>query len=372
MTILLKLVDMTNLRYKLKLLLAPRLYKLELVGQVLGGELFTIADVGSTGGLDLRWSSLENMACIYAFDPDKRASTGSGREVVFPFGLWSSETTLKINLTRFPDASSVYPPNEKLLSDFLNASCHETVDLQDIQVRTMEQALSEMAPPDFIKVDAEGADLEILRGASRFIHSNCVGVQAEVQFVERNISAPLFGEMDAFLRSHGYTLLTLDREFWIRKNCAWGLNSQPQLIWADAIYLLSVDQAILRMAHVGPLERKRLLTKLVITATVYGAHDYALDVVNKFLAQGLIEKGVANVLSEFIFANIHSSWRVLTRRILVVLLASAILAATLVLASQRKDAVRYFRLSSARLFYSFYLAFARTGKNRATLYDGFF
>jgi FkbM family methyltransferase len=363
---------MSNLRNKLKLMLLPRLSKLNLVADILGSEHFTIADVGSTGGLDLRWSSLEKMACIYAFDPDQRASVGSGQEVMFPFGLWSSEATLQLNLTRFPDASSVYLPNEKLLSDFLNASCHEIVGHQDIQVMTMEQALAEMAPPDFIKVDAEGADMAILQGANRFIHSNCVGVQAEVQFVERNISAPLFGEIDALLRSHGYTLLTLHREFWVRKNCGWGLDSQPQLIWADAIYLLSADQALVRMTHAGTYERKKLLAKLVLTATVYGAHDYALDVVQKFLAQGFVEKEVANVLSEFIIANIRSFWSVLTRRILVFLLASIILTGTLVFTSQREVAIRFFRLSLARLFHSLYLAFARTGENRAALNDGLF
>jgi hypothetical protein len=126
------------------------------------------------------------------------------------------------------------------------------------------------------------------------------------------------------------------------------------------------------MTHLGPSERKKLLTKLVLAATVYRAHDYALDVVQKILAQGFVEKGIADVLSKFIIANIHSLWSVISRRVLAVLFASIILTGTLVFTSQRKAAVRYFRISLARLFYSSYLAFARTGENRGTLYDGFF
>jgi hypothetical protein len=79
-----------------------------------------ISDVGSTGGLDQRWTSLESVINIYSFDPDSRAEIGAGYKKVFPIGLWSSEKTLELFLTRFQPASSLFRPNEIILKEYLN------------------------------------------------------------------------------------------------------------------------------------------------------------------------------------------------------------------------------------------------------------
>lgn len=361
---------MRGLTQLIKHLLQPRLKRLDTVERVLGGARFTVADVGSTGGMDAKWSPLQPIANVYAFDPDSRATAGDQQVTVLPFGLWSCEATLPLHLTRFPPASSVFPHNQALLGDFLNADCHRVVARKEIAVRTMASALKGMAAPDFIKVDAEGADLAILEGAQEFVQSICVGIQAEVQFVERNLASPTFARIDEFLQSRGYMLLTLQREFWIRNNKAWGITSQAQLIWADAVYLLSVERALARAVELGPADRHRLLAKLVAASAVYGAHDYAMDAIRRFREHGFAEVGVADALSGFIRANVSSTGVELLRRFLHLVLAFVILLGAVFVSSQRKRAVQFARLSAARFFHSLYLSCARTGENRVAISDG--
>jgi FkbM family methyltransferase len=361
---------MQSLKSLLKRSLQPRLRQLRRVSPALEEAPFTISDVGSTGGLDARWAPLDGLSQVYAFDPDQRALVGTHpRTHVLPHGLWSVQATLPLYLTRFPPASSVYPPNSSILESFLNARCHEVVAIESIAVQAMETSLAGKIPPHFIKVDAEGADLEILRGARSLLISSCVGVQVEVQFIERNKGAPLFGQTDEFLQDLGFCLLTLQREFWIRRNGCWGPGSQPQLVWADAIYLLSIAAALERARPLAPSERSGLLLRLILAAVIHGAHDYALEAVEAFQAEGLVDASAAGNLKAFIKANVQTAIALVIQRSAHLILALLVLAGSLVWVRHRASAVQFFRASAARLFHSLYLCFARTGEQRGVVAD---
>jgi len=361
--------NLTILRTNIKRLLRPSFSKLQLVSSLLNKTPFIIADVGSTGGLDKRWQPIESFTRVYSFDPDNRAIAEGLKTVLFPIGLWSSKAKKVLNLTKFPSASSLYLPNKPFLDNFLNYSCHDIVKQVEIELTSMEDTLKEIEPPDFIKVDAEGADLAILQGSESFLKSNCVGVQAEVQFVERNVGAPLFSQINSLLLSHGYFLLTLQREFWIRRNNLWFPGSQPQLIWADAIYLLSPQQALFRVKDTDAAVRELLCTKLVIASMVYHAHDYALELVRTFSEKRFISKKIAKDLESFIFANCKSGFSSILIRLSHLLIATLILIGTLPVKSHRNEAKSFFRISLARLFYTLYSIFSRTGEGNACVSD---
>lgn len=65
------------------------------------------------------------------------------------------------------------------------------------------------APPfDFMKLNVQGAELEILRGATATL-DDCLGVQCEVAFAPIYRDAPVFRDIDAFLDSAGFTFFDL-------------------------------------------------------------------------------------------------------------------------------------------------------------------
>ena len=55
---------------------------------------------------------------------------------------------------------------------------------------------------DFIKLDTEGADYEILLGAKKSL-DQCLGIVVESQFFERYLNTKSFSEIEIFMRKKG-------------------------------------------------------------------------------------------------------------------------------------------------------------------------
>src|SRR5207248_2510884 len=62
---------------------------------------------------------------------------------------------------------------------------------------------------DFIKLDTQGSELDILQGAG-FLLDDCLGLQLEVMFSPLYEGQPLFADVDTYLRSRGFVLWRLD------------------------------------------------------------------------------------------------------------------------------------------------------------------
>ena len=65
-----------------------------------------------------------------------------------------------------------------------------------------------IAEIDFIKLNVQGAELEILKGAQDAL-GTVLGIEAEVSFVELYLGRPFFSDIDAFLRRSGFHFFDL-------------------------------------------------------------------------------------------------------------------------------------------------------------------
>src|SRR5262249_17838698 len=64
---------------------------------------------------------------------------------------------------------------------------------------------NQIAPDiDFIKLNVQGAELEILKGAERALES-VTGLQVEMSFVESYLGRPFFADIDIFLRKQSFS-----------------------------------------------------------------------------------------------------------------------------------------------------------------------
>jgi hypothetical protein len=99
---------------------------------------------------------------------------------------------------------------------------------------------------DYLKIDTDGSDYEVLLGAERMLTDGILGVQVEVQFhgaVDRE--ANLFSTIDLFLRERGFSLFDLD--LWRYSRAALprpfvydnipAQTRRGQLAWGEALYL---------------------------------------------------------------------------------------------------------------------------------------
>ena len=68
----------------------------------------------------------------------------------------------------------------------------------------------DIPPFDFIKLDAEGAELDILKGGAEAVASQrLLGVLSEIRLHAEINGSPPFSSLDAFLRSQGFSLYDL-------------------------------------------------------------------------------------------------------------------------------------------------------------------
>jgi hypothetical protein len=128
---------------------------------------------------------------------------------------------------------------------------------------------------DFLKIDTQGSELQVLRGGAETLRSQVVALEVEVEFASLYDGQPLFRDVDAFVASCGFSLFKLRRQEWVRRNYAAHPSlSAGQLVFADALYLrdpLADPQAWTPMdAH--------QLEALIVLATLFDLHDFALEV----------------------------------------------------------------------------------------------
>lgn len=336
----------------------------------LKNEKLIIADVGSTGGPDFIWEDLKNYCHFLSFDPDQRSilQTKQWSMDYFPVGLWSEKKQKSLHLTRFPSASTVYPLNFKCLNDFANAPAHDLIGASKISLDSMENILKDRMKPDFIKIDAEGADLEILKGAKRYLKESCLGVFIEVSFLKRHIKAPLFGEIDQFLKKEGFFLADLSRSRWVRKNRVFGMNSKPQIIWGNALYFMDKKTFLAKMASLDAKERKLHLTKLIMLLMQYQFHDYAIEIIQTSLNQGYIDDKKYRFFEKQVKRSISSRFLGLCKLMIGLSVALFIRGIVCLFPKQRARA-KYFLQTILRKLAGFLLNLAPQGPYNSDITD---
>mgnify|MGYP005992783131 CR=1 FL=1 len=301
-----------KIKATLKLFFNNQFINFTFLKSFLNTEKLYIADVGSTGGIDSRWLSLDKILKIYTFDPDPRAKKKYSQNIQnFNIGLWSSKKKLPLYLTHFPDASSVFKPNKNLLDVFINSADHDVVKKKIINVNQLDVLLDKNKYPDFIKVDAEGADFEILLGAKKILKSSCMGLQVEAQFIERNTGSRIFSDINDLLVNNGFIMYSLEKESWLRKNKFSSIDSKLQVIWADVTYLISIDELVKRLKNSPPDEKRKSLSKLLLICLAYKFYDYGVDLLIDFNERGWITNKERQICIDGIKKNMKSSFTII-------------------------------------------------------------
>ncbi|NEP09101.1 MAG: FkbM family methyltransferase [Symploca sp. SIO2C1] len=245
------------------------------------------------------WGLLAPNLTIYGFDADADACEVANAEVEarqinwtekhIPLALAKSEGESTLYVTKSLDCSSLYAPNEpyiKRLNGFRDSLQLEfTVELETTTLDTFCQSEG-IEEIDFLQVDVQGAELDVLAGASVLLESTILGVQAEVEFSQLYANQPLFADVDPYLRKRGFVLFDLLTDhYWCRSTRACSPVRSParagQLIWADACYF---RDPIREDAKTVIKEPKRIL-KLACIADILGFPDYTLELLEYLTVQ---------------------------------------------------------------------------------------
>lgn len=200
-----------------------------------------LMDIGARGGIHPRWKPFYPLLEVRAFDADADECRRLNQEH-HPYRIFYMPVALgavngekrSLHITKAPGCSSLLLPNTELCSKFPFGSEMEVVSVQSVTLSRLDTVCPDFQP-DFIKVDTQGTELEILHGAGRLLES-VIGVELEVEFVHQYVGQPLFADVDAFMRSRGFSLRGLRRSLW-RQDAPHTHSFGGQLVHGDALYL---------------------------------------------------------------------------------------------------------------------------------------
>lgn len=177
-----------------------------------------IVDLGSRGGFNAEWRAFGAGVRIYGFEPDEvecaRLNASAESNVTYlPWAIGARNGEATLYETRLNASTGLYATNMDYFGRLLNRDNGVVVAEHRIVVRTLADALAEVGvgQVDFIKLDVEGAELDILRGSAAYLETAApLGLLSEIRFQPEINGSPVFAELDAFLRPLGLRLYDLE------------------------------------------------------------------------------------------------------------------------------------------------------------------
>ena len=241
-----------------------------------------VVDVGARGGIESFWKVFGDDIRTIAFEPDPeecaRLQAIAEKNVTYlPTALGAESGSRTLHVARFSAASSFYPNDKTWCARFDIGDSLAIESRTEVRTTTLREALAGRQP-DFIKLDVEGAELDVLRGADL---GAVLGLVSEVRFSKRMSGCPTFAELDAFCRTAGFELYDLDLYRYTRRALPYpylydycddagqpvpGPTVQGQPLIGDALYFRD------GLATVKPV-------KLACLFEVFGLNDCAAEVV---------------------------------------------------------------------------------------------
>jgi FkbM family methyltransferase len=224
---------------------------------------------------------------------------------ILPYCLGEYNRPGKIFITKNAYASSNLEPNpdyskyycelhldgevegvmlQNAVYDVVYGNDNSVAEVRHVDIRTLDFIMKgATAPhrlaPDFLSLDTQGSELNILKGGEQTFNDHCVALATEIEFHPMYKDQPLFSGIFDFALRHGFHFVgfTYLQEISPHR-LPLGARAKGVLAFGDALFFRNIDsvRAIARSQD----ELYLMLLKLAFIALNFGYLEFALQVVD--------------------------------------------------------------------------------------------
>jgi FkbM family methyltransferase len=208
---------------------------------------------------------------------------------VLPYCLDDSRKSASLNINYDPYTSSLYPPNpdydayysfnkshDYIMSDGTKVMEKRAVDAVNMDSIFHSKDVSAPAP-DFLSIDTQGSEYDILLGAKETLESNVVALALEAEFHPIYKGQKLFGDLVKLLSERGFDFVRFLGIYEMSPfRAPIGLRGEGFHIFSDALFLRRVEK-IGAGRHVDQMKSYLMLRKLAFISIVFKQFEYGWE-----------------------------------------------------------------------------------------------
>lgn len=235
----------------------------------------SLVDIGGYKGIQDRWKRVENLVDFHTFEPNSveadkiRSKTKSLN--IYKSALSSSDGKILLNICKEPGVSSVLEPNFEFLKKFKNVERFEIVKKIEVEAKKLDSLKIDKI--DFIKIDVQGYNLEVLKGSTEAL-KKAIGIEIECEFKEIYKNQSLFKDVDEYLSKHNFEVCDFTDIIRWTENVSKEkeqIKNQGEIIYVNALYL----KKNLNNKNID----KEKLKKQILIFLLYGQYSKALNLI---------------------------------------------------------------------------------------------
>lgn len=255
-----------------------------------------LCDVGSRGGVLPDFLPAAEFTQVTGFEPETKECARLNQvaaqlpkiwkqEDHYPVALGERDMFQELIICNAPGCSSTLEPVTKFAVEYGREQPFGVVDRIQMEVKSLDGFCESngIADLDFLKVDVQGGELAILKGASQIVSNQLLGIRCEVEFAHLYSGQPLFSEMEMYLRESGFypadwlyvrhwrNDLRFEHGQFSRKSDV--PYSRGRLIHSDVLFLRDHHWIV---ANMNDADNK--LCRLMLMALLYHHVDLALTI----------------------------------------------------------------------------------------------
>lgn len=185
-------------------------------------DKIVVLDLGSFDGFSPIWDQLESNVELIGVDPFQEEGIKYGKfnrkEITFRNVVGDKDDEVDFYISVSGQASSLFKENVKLTSRFHAGKYGKIVRTEKVNVKEISKLLKtqNIEKFDFLKIDVEGSELNIMKNLEKILKDDCLGILSECFFQEYHLNRALFSDIELYLRGLGYYVFDIGIEKWGR------------------------------------------------------------------------------------------------------------------------------------------------------------